>query len=218
MTGFSFPFRGDDDEDEDELIESYKLWSDDPEHFLTGQVLVAMPQMGDPRFEHSVIYVCAHNASGAMGLILNKEHDSVTLIDMFEQLDIQPNTNLLPSNQRNAVMTGGPVETSRGFVLHSLDYSHESTVQITNDIGLTASIDIVTAISDGTGPKNYVIALGCSAWGAGQLEDEFNENSWLNVSADDHLLFDIDRRTLWKTAIAKLGVDPGLLHATVGNA
>ena len=216
MSGFSSLFLNDDD-DED-LIEPRRVLSDNPEDFFAGQFLVAMPQIGDTRFENAVVYLCAHNASGAMGIVLNKEHDTVSLIDMFEQLEIQPHGDMLPGRQRNALMDGGPVETSRGFVLHTLDYRHESTVDVSDGLGLTASIDILNAINDGQGPARYVIALGCSAWSGGQLEEEFLENTWLNVPADDALLFSLDRSKLWRAAIAKLGIDPGLLHATAGSA
>jgi len=216
LSGFSSLFLNDDD-DED-LIEPRRVLSDNPEDFFAGQFLVAMPQIGDTRFENAVVYLCAHNASGAMGIVLNKEHDTVSLIDMFEQLEIQPHGDMLPGRQRNALMDGGPVETSRGFVLHTLDYRHESTVDVSDGLGLTASIDILNAINDGQGPARYVIALGCSAWSGGQLEEEFLENTWLNVPADDALLFSLDRSKLWRAAIAKLGIDPGLLHATAGSA
>lgn len=217
MSGFSSLFLNDDDDDED-LIEPRRVLSDNPEDFFAGQFLVAMPHIGDSRFENAVVYLCAHNASGAMGIVLNKEHDSVSLLDMFEQLDIQPNNGVLPGKQRNALMDGGPVETSRGFVLHTLDYQHDSTVEVSENLGLTASVDILNAINDGQGPNRYVIALGCSAWSGGQLEEEFLENTWLNVPADEALLFDLDRAKLWRASITKLGIDPGLLHATAGSA
>lgn len=190
----------------------------EPEHYLTGQLLIAMPQMGDPRFEHAVVYVCAHNDGGAMGIMLNKEHESVSLYDMLEQLDIQPSGGLITAKDRNIVVNGGPVENNRGFVLHTSDYAHDGTIDVGNDLGLTASVDILKAISEGQGPQGYVVALGYAAWDAGQLEDEFQENVWLAVPSDDAILFTLDRAKLWNAAIGKLGVDPGRLHDTVGNA
>ena len=145
-----------------------------PRIFFAGQFLVAMPHIDDSRFENAVVYLCAHNASGAMGIVLNKEHDSVSLLDMFEQLDIQPNNGVLPGKQRNALMDGGPVETSRGFVLHTLT-TNNSTVEVSGKLGPDGRADILNAINDGQGPNRYVIALGCSAWSGGQLEEEFLE-------------------------------------------
>ena len=150
MSGFSSLFLNDDDDDED-LIEPRRVLSDNPEDFFAGQFLVAMPHIDDSRFENAVVYLCAHNASGAMGIVLNKEHDSVSLLDMFEQLDIQPNNGVLPGKQRNALMDGGPVETSRGFVFTPWTTSIIQPWKC-RKTGLTASVDILNAINDGQGP------------------------------------------------------------------
>lgn len=182
--------------------------------YLSGQLLVAMPSMMDPRFERSVIYMCIHNEDGAMGLVLNKLMDSLTFGELLEQLNI--NTNRADDNLR--IHFGGPVETGRGFVLHSSDYSREGTVLMENGVGLTATVDILRDIAEGNGPRESMLALGYAGWGPGQLDDEIQQNAWLNVPADEELVFDDLLDTKWERSIAKLGIDLSLLSGDAGHA
>jgi len=183
--------------------------------YLDGRLLIAMPTMGDPRFDRTVIYLCAHSKTGAMGLIINKPAEHMTLGELLIQLDIDPGH----CDRNQIVLTGGPVETSRGFVLHSSDYYvDDTTLRVTDETGLTATLDILKAIARGQGPKRQILALGYAGWGAGQLESEIQANGWLHCDADDALLFDTDLETKWARAMAKLGVNPALLSMSAGHA
>ncbi len=182
--------------------------------YLTGQLLVAMPGIGDPRFEKTVICICAHSEEGAMGLVVNRGIDTLTFPDMLEQLDIVP----APLADEIQVHFGGPVEIGRGFVLHSPEYSHDGTLQVDGDIALTATIDILRDIADGVGPKHTLLALGYAGWGAGQLDMEIKSNGWLSVKADNELVFDTDMDSKWERAMAKIGIDPRMLSDEAGHA
>lgn len=184
------------------------------EGYLTGQLLVAMPAMADPRFARSVIYVCAHNAEGAMGLVINRLVGSVTFPDLLRQLGIEP----VKVSDEIRVHFGGPVETGRGFVLHSDDYRHDSTLTVARRMALTATIDILQDIAAGRGPRRSLLALGYAGWGPGQLDSEIQANGWLHVEADEALVFDDDLENKWERAIAKLGVDVSLLSGDAGHA
>ena len=182
--------------------------------YLTGQLLIAMPNMRDPRFARSVIYVCAHNADGAMGLVVNRLVGSVTFPDLLEQLSIEGGT----ASKEIRVHFGGPVESGRGFVLHSGDYSHDSTLQVDEKMALTATVDILTDIAQGRGPRCSLLALGYAGWGPGQLDSEFQANGWLSVAADETLIFDDDLDSKWERAIGKLGIDVSSLSGEAGHA
>jgi len=184
------------------------------EGYLTGQLLIAMPQMTDPRFAHAVIYVCAHNADGAMGLVLNKGVEKPTFPDLLQQLKIEPADNADPIH----VMFGGPVETGRGFVLHSADYLQDATLLVDHQVGLTATLDILKDIAVGGGPRHKLLMLGYAGWGPGQLDAEIQANGWLNAPADEALIFDHDLDTKWDRALAKLGVDGAMLSGDAGHA
>lgn len=182
---------------------------------LTGHLLIAMPGMGDPRFEHSVVYLCASSDEGAMGLIVNKPVPDITLDDLLEQLDIGPGAD----SAGVAVHFGGPVEGGRGFVLHSQDYEGgDGTLSVTPTVAMTATKDILVEIARGTGPARALTALGYAGWGPGQLEDEIQQNAWLMVDADDAILFDPDNDAKWALALARLGIDPHQLSAEGGRA
>jgi len=182
--------------------------------FFTGQLLIAMPTMPDPRFARTVIYMCAHSDEGALGLVVNKLFDDLSFEDLLDQVGIEPTSckHTIP------VHSGGPVESGRGFVLHSNEFTDESTMAVDDKIALTASVDILRAIAQGTGPRNCLLALGYSGWGPGQLESEIHENGWLNVPADDALIFDHDLENKWQRAIAKIGVDFAKLSGQAGRA
>tara|TARA_R110002072_G_scaffold37226_4_gene109165 strand:+ start:411 stop:1001 length:591 start_codon:yes stop_codon:yes gene_type:complete len=186
----------------------------DPSSYLEGQLLVAMPSMGDPRFERSVIYICAHNEDGAMGLVINKLADSINFSALLEQLDITSKE----SCDHIKVHFGGPVEAGRGFVLHTAEYLQESSLQVDDKVALTATMDILKDIADGHGPKKSLLALGYAGWGPGQLDQEIQSNGWLNVDADNDLLFDSDLAHKWEKSIAKIGIDISSLSATAGHA
>lgn len=182
--------------------------------YLAGQFLVAMPTMSDPRFERAVIYVCAHNVEGAMGLVVNRLVESLTFDELLEQLSIAR-----PIGQEEIrVHFGGPVEGGRGFVLHSTEYAKEGTVLMDNGIGLTATVDILKDIADGTGPRDHLLALGYSGWGPGQLDSEIQENAWLTVPAEPSLLFDPLLASKWDRAVGLLGFDASLLSSDAGHA
>jgi putative transcriptional regulator len=181
---------------------------------LTGQLLVAMPHMVDSRFARSVVYLCAHSAEGAMGLVVNRLIDSLSFDSLLDQLGLDTGKHSVDL----PVHFGGPVESSRGFVLHSADYVQDSTLVIDGDIALTATIDVLKAIASGNGPKERVLALGYAGWGAGQLDEEIQANGWLMVPADHDLVFGVDNGTKWERAIAKIGVDLSLLSSEAGHA
>jgi putative transcriptional regulator len=184
------------------------------EGYLGGQILVAMPSMQDPRFARSVICLCAHSPEGAMGIIVNKAIDGLSFDDLLKQLELEP----VPPQRRIRLCEGGPVEGGRGFVLHTNDWSSDGSLQVGEDLALTASVDILKAIAGGGGPRNGLLALGYAGWGPGQLEDEIQANAWLSVNPDEALLFGdgLDRK--WHQAMAKLKVDPVLLSGAAGHA
>ena len=190
--------------------------------YLDGQLLVAMPGMGDDRFDRTVIYVCAHSAEGAMGIVLNKPAADVSLPDLLVQLDIVPaeETIRLPGSVGEMrVLMGGPVETSRGFVLHSPDFFlDQSTLPIDGEICLTATIDILRAIAGGRGPDRALFALGYAGWGAGQLETEIQKNGWLSCPADPEIVFGGTAEDKYASAMRKIGIDPVMLSPVAGNA
>jgi putative transcriptional regulator len=191
-------------------------------HYLDGQLLIAMPVMGDPRFERSVIYLCAHSAEGAMGIIVNRPAGSVDFPALLVQLNIIKKADQikLPENAETLkVLKGGPVETGRGFVLHSSDFFiQDATLRIDDEICLTATIDILKAIAKGAGPKHAILALGYAGWAAGQLESEIQDNGWLHCDADPDLIFGGAVEEKYDRALRKIGIDPGMLSNEAGHA
>jgi putative transcriptional regulator len=181
---------------------------------LSGQLLVAMPQMSDPRFARTVVYLCAHSAEGAMGLVVNRLIDSLSFGNLLAQLGVE--VEGAPADM--PVHFGGPVESSRGFVLHTSDYHQDSTLVIDDEIALTATVDVLRAIARGTGPRRRVLALGYAGWAPGQLDAEIQANGWLLVPADLDLVFGRDNDSKWQQAIAKIGIDLSLLSSEVGHA
>jgi putative transcriptional regulator len=182
---------------------------------LAGQLLVAMPQMLDQRFARSVIYLCAHSEdAGAMGLVVNKLLNSLTMGELFAQLDISPSRIV---NSR-PVHFGGPVEAGRGFVLHTSDYSEDATLVVDDNMAVTATLEILRAIGKGQGPRHSLFALGYAGWAPGQLDAEIQANGWLSVAADDDIVFDPDQDGKWRRALAKLGIDLSMLSTDAGHA
>jgi putative transcriptional regulator len=182
--------------------------------YMTGQLLIAMPQMEDARFARTLIYICAHTAEGAMGLVVNRAVDNVTFPDLLRQLNITSST----SSPQDPILFGGPVETGRGFVLHSADYVRDATLLVDRDVGLTATLDILKDIASGQGPRRCLLMLGYAGWGPGQLDAEIQANGWLNTPADEALIFGHDLETKWDKALAKLGVDLSTLSVEAGHA
>ncbi|MGK7869540.1 YqgE/AlgH family protein [Falsiroseomonas sp. E2-1-a20] len=184
------------------------------EGYLTGQLLVAMPGMADPRFTRSVICLCAHSADGAMGLVLNQPLDNLSFDELLGQLGLDP----VPPARRIRLTQGGPVEGGRGFVLHTADWETEGSLKVMPDLALTASVEILKAIATGGGPREGLLALGYAGWGPGQLDNELQQNAWLSVPADEDLLFAEQPGDLWRAAMAKLGIDPSALSGSAGHA
>jgi putative transcriptional regulator len=182
---------------------------------LTGKLLIAMPGMGDPRFSHSVIYICAHSEDGAMGLMINKPTDDLHLRDLLEQLSIKST----PETRDIRVYFGGPVEHGRGFVLHDYGYhSSISTLDVNGDFAMTATLDILEDLAEGRGPGKALMALGYAGWGPGQLEAEISDNGWLTCDADHDLVFQTSDKEKWEKALQTLGISALALSADAGHA
>ena len=182
---------------------------------LTSNLLIAMPGMGDSRFDRSVIFVCAHSAEGAMGLIVNKPAPDLQFRDLMEQLGIAGG----PESIRLPIHVGGPVEHGRGFVLHSSDNrSPGSTLGVSDAFGMTATLQILEDIARGSGPRSALLALGYAGWGPGQLEDEIQRNGWLTCHASEALVFDTPDHEKWSAALGEIGVDARLLSSSGGRA
>jgi putative transcriptional regulator len=182
---------------------------------LDGKLLIAMPSMGDPRFQKSVIYMCAHSDEGAMGLIVNKPAHDLKFRDLLKQLDIETGE----AGREIRVHFGGPVEHGRGFVLHSNDYdSNASTLRVDDAFGMTATIDILEDISKGSGPERCLLALGYAGWGPGQLEGELQANGWLTCDASPEIVFADADADKWERALATLGITPSFLSGKGGMA
>ena len=198
-----------------------------PEHisgrgYLDGQILIAMPTMQDERFARTLVYVCAHSSEGAMGIVVNQPAANINFPDLLVQLEVIPAADLIELPRRAGamqVLKGGPVETGRGFVLHTSDFFIEnSTLPIDEGICLTATLDILKAIARGTGPRDAVLALGYAGWAPGQLETEIQANGWLHCPADPDLLFGADVGAKYDRALRKLGIDLGMLSNEAGHA
>ncbi|MFD0859831.1 YqgE/AlgH family protein [Roseovarius aquimarinus] len=182
---------------------------------LTGRMLIAMPGMSDPRFEQSLVFICAHSHEGAMGLVVNKMADDLKLADLLEQLDIEAT----PGARRLPVHFGGPVETGRGFVLHDAGYASSiSTLKVSDGFSMTATLDILEDMASGAGPDAALIALGYAGWGPGQLEGEIGQNGWLICDADAKLVFGTRPEAKWADALGRLGISPLTLSAESGTA
>jgi putative transcriptional regulator len=182
--------------------------------YLTGQFLLAMPHMQDPRYEKTVIYICGHDLNGAMGLVVNKHLGDLTLKGLLEYLNL-PQESI---RRDLPIYFGGPVDTGRGFVLHSDDFTHPGTVPLGHHIALTATVDVLQSIAQGGGPKECLLAMGYVGWGPGQLDSELHSNRWLQVEGDSEILFQTSIEKKWEKAIAKLGVTPESLSDEFGQA
>ena len=190
--------------------------------YLDGQMLIAMPAMSDERFNRSVIYVCAHSDEGAMGIVVNQVVGNIDFTELLVQLEVIPAADRIVLPQRAEavkVLKGGPVETGRGFVLHSPDfYIENSTLPIDEGVCLTATVDILKAIARGNGPDSAILALGYAGWAPGQLETEIQQNGWLHCAADKDLIFGTDIETKYNKALQKIGIDLAMLSNEAGHA
>ncbi len=189
--------------------------------YLDGQLLIAMPGMGDTRFERSVIYMCAHSEQGAMGIIINKATPMMSFGELLSQLDLTGDDAVQPPEDlmRMPVLFGGPVEQGRGFVLHTSDYfTADSSLPVAENIALTATVDILRAMARGEGPQRAVLALGYAGWAPGQLENEIQHNGWLTCPADEELVFGLDFDARYMAALRKLKIDPAMLSSDSGHA
>jgi putative transcriptional regulator len=183
--------------------------------FFSGQLLIAMPGISDPRFERALILICAHDEEHAMGLAVNNPVEGLTIPDLMDKLDIKGTIEL----PRDLVLMGGPVERERGFVLHSTDYEGEASLEVGPGVALSATREVLEAMASHNGaPARSLLALGYAGWGAGQLEEELKQNVWLTCDADEALIFGHDHERKWTQALAKLGVDPKRLSAVAGRA
>jgi putative transcriptional regulator len=181
--------------------------------YLEGHCLIAMPTIGDPRFDRTLIYMCAHSADGAMGLVINKPLDDLSFDDLLQQLGIEESGGHEPIQ----LHFGGPVETGRGFVLHSDDYNQEGTLDIGGGVALTATIDVLRAMATGGGPRERILALGYAGWSPGQLDMEIQANGWLTCEADTELLFSGNLEDKWRQALGRIGIDPAMLSTAIGE-
>ena len=182
---------------------------------LTGKLLISMPDMGDPRFAQSVVLICSHSPEGAMGLIVNKCADEVRFSELLEQLEVPINGDV----KQAPIHFGGPVETGRGFVLHSEDYASSSnSIRIPGGFRVTTTLDVLESLANGSGPEQSIMALGYAGWGPGQLESELQDNGWLIAEASDHLVFSDDNDGKWVAALNSMGISPLHLSATGGTA
>jgi putative transcriptional regulator len=181
--------------------------------YLTGQFLLAMPGMGDPRFERAVIAMCMHDESGALGIGLGRIVPRIGFHKLLKQLDIDP--GVAPDA---AMHLGGPVEPQRGFLLHSLDWGGQESLQVSDRWAMSATLDILKAIAAGKGPSRWVAALGYAGWGPGQLDEEMKRHGWFAIPGDDRLLYDCDVGSRWPEAFKSVGIDPRLLAAETGTA
>jgi len=180
---------------------------------LSNHFLIAMPSLEDANFYRTVTYICEHNAQGAMGIVINRPLD-ISLGDILEQMEITSS----PDTSKQAVFSGGPVQTERGFVLHSPDGDWESTLKVTPEISITTSRDILEAIADNKGPEQSLVALGYAGWGEGQLEEEMSANAWLSGPADSQIIFNLPSEERWQAAAQILGVDMNLMSGDAGHA
>lgn len=181
--------------------------------YLTGQLLLAMPGIGDPRFNQAVIAMCNHDEQGALGIGIGQVMAGVGLHALLDQLDIPRG-----DSPDAPVHLGGPVEPQRGFVLHSREWSGQDTIDVAGRWALSATLDILRAIAGGTGPRRWLVALGYAGWGAGQLEGELVRHGWFNVAGDDDLLFETPAEARWEAAFGRAGIDPRLLATSSGHA
>lgn len=189
-----------------------------PSHYLNGHLLLAMPSIGDPRFERAAIFICAHDDRGALGIVINNPLPEINFGTLISDLEIESNI-ILPEPLCNLpVYQGGPVDTARGFLVHSSDFEQEETIKVQDDIYVTGTIGALKSLQERTPPKNLLFAIGHAGWGAGQLEQEVMSNAWLTLPADDELIFQNNPNQIWENALSKIGASPNKLSQFSGSA
>lgn len=187
-------------------------------HYLTGKLLLAMPNMNDMRFHNAVIFMCAHDENGAMGIVINHEMPDIEFTDLASQIKVESDIKVNFENLDLPVMCGGPVESARGFLLHSSDFTRKDTMKVNRSYGVTGTVEALKEIACGGGPEDVIFALGYAGWDAGQLESEIQRNSWLIVDPDPELVFTGDPDDKWDRALAKLGINPAMFSGMAGTA
>lgn len=187
-------------------------------NYLTGRILLAMPGLDDPRFHRAVIFLCAHDEKGAMGLIVNHTLPGLELQELMAQLDIVPAQETINNGAHMPVLSGGPVEAARGFVLHTTDFKQSDTIEIDERFSITGTVDALKAIAQGNGPHKMLFVLGYAGWDPGQLDQELQQNAWLVADADPDLIFRPSAEQKWEDAVRKLGIDPAMLSGSAGHA
>ena len=187
-------------------------------HYLSGHLLLAMPAIGDPRFHKAAIYVCAHDEKGAMGIVINHVLPGLEFGTLLKDLEIESNITLPKQYEHLPVLCGGPVETARGFLIHSDDFKQPDTIEVQDDIFVTGTIDALTALNEKDAPAHMIFALGYAGWGAEQLEQEVRDNAWLTLPATADLIFNKDVGNIWDQGLAQIGVSPAQLSALSGSA
>ncbi len=186
--------------------------------YLKGKLLIAMPSMADTRFERAVIFMCAHDDEGAMGLVINNTMPEIEFVDLIKQLKIESDIKVDMEKLNMPVMCGGPVESARGFLLHSGDYTNKDTLNVSEDFGVTGTVDALKEVALGDGPDDMLFILGYAGWTAGQLDEEIQQNTWLVVDADPDIIFADSPDDKWQHAVEALGIDPAMLSMTAGRA
>lgn len=185
---------------------------------LSGQFLIAMPNQAGDEFDHTVIYICEHTSAGTVGLVINRTSD-VTISDVLTQLEVVDEMSIqYAARGTETVFFGGPVQTQRGFILHTPFQKYAATIKVNDHLGMTSSRDILEDVARGNGPQQMLLALGCAAWAPGQLEEELAQNVWLTVPADEHILFETLPREKYNQAMRSLGFNPAMLSNQMGRA
>lgn len=192
--------------------------TDKDKSYLTGQLLLAMPSVGDPRFYKAVIFLAAHDTKGAMGIVINHPVPGLDFRRLLEQFDITPGDKGDERALRMPVMAGGPVETMRGFLLHSREFVTNDTIPVNRHFSVSGTIASLKACGEGRGPKNFVFALGYAGWDPGQIERELQDNAWLTTPATEEIVFHTEPDLMWERAMAQIGIDPAMLSMTAGRA
>ena len=204
--------------DSEEMTQDNTTKEDENSPYLAGKLLLAMPRLGDPRFHRSVIYMCAHDAAGAMGLVINHRMPGVAFQDLLEQLEITSDIEIDLKKLSLPVMRGGPVDAGRGFLLHSNDFSHDATIKFDDDFSVSGTVEALQAAAQGGGPSDLLFILGYAGWSAGQLDAEIQQNSWLVADPDPAIIFHGNHDEKWGMAVGALGFDPAMLSGDAGRA
>jgi putative transcriptional regulator len=186
--------------------------------YFSGQLLLSMPHMSDPRFHKAAILVCAHDKKGAMGIVINHALPDLEFGKLLQDLDIKSDIQLPTPLSKLPVMCGGPVEIARGFLVHSDDFKQDDTISIDENINVTGTIDAIEAVAKGSAPEQMIFALGYAGWAAGQIEDEIKENAWMMVPASSHLIFETSPEEIWAAGMLQIGINPALLSDQIGQA